>query len=392
MKQGNKNLRKLKVLTEEQKKRFAAYLPDKVYTTERNISILVAISQVCMILMFMANKQIAWENTRAMKYFVLYLFLLITTCLALLLYRYTYTNKKYKGFLWLRRCYASMLCLWVLGITYMEQMNGKNLSVYCYLMPTTAALLLLTPIESTLIFGGSWLGLFAMLLMIGDPYGNMFGVMVNGVFVTVLTLFISYRYYRSTAVEFCDMETISQQYKEIERSNTLLQQMVHVDQLTGLLNRHYLLEKTYPKFEESQKQQEFGMFLMLDIDYFKQYNDTYGHIQGDECLRVMADVIRTLSKRYDAEAIRYGGEEFLIIKLSHEAFDAKQFANQLLKQLYDSNMERSDVEFDRVSVSIGLWSGELQRVPHIEVAIKHADDALYQAKAAGRNQIVYSME
>lgn len=390
MKLGKKDFGKLSVLTDEQRQRFHEYLPGKVYTTERNISILVAISQACMMLTFLVNGQVRWGNTRATKYFLLYTFLLVGTCLALFLYRYTFTNKKYHGFLWLRRCYASVLCLWVLGITYMEQMNGKNLSVYCYLMPTTAALLLLSPLESTIIFGGSWLGLMAMLLAVGNEYGNMFGVMVNSVFVTVLTLFISYRYYRSMAVEFCDMETISKQYQEIERSNALLQQVAHIDQLTGLYNRHYLLEKIYPMFEVSQQHHQYGMFLMLDIDYFKQYNDTYGHIQGDACLRIMADVLRAISKEEQADAIRYGGEEFLIIKLSQDPYDGMLFAKRLLTAIHDAAIARSDVEFDRVTVSVGLWDGELTSVSHIEAAIKYADDGLYQAKSSGRNRIIYN--
>ena len=378
------------ILSPDEKERFKRYLPTKVYHTEKNISILVAASQLCMILLFLFNQNLSFQNPRTLTYFCLYVFLLTVTGVAYCLYKYTVKNKKYVMFTWLRRCYAFLLCCWVLGITFLEQMKGNGLAVYCYLLPTTAALLLLSPLESTIIFGSTWGGLFYMLIANSAQKQHIFGDMVNGAFVTVLSLFISFRYYQSMAKEFQDRETIANQYAEIKKNNTLLENLAHVDQLTGLYNRHYLQETIYPKFETYKAQKFYGMCLMMDIDYFKQYNDTYGHLQGDDCLKNIANIICTFCEEEAASAIRYGGEEFLIIKLSNEPFDAPLLAEKLLQAIKMAKLPHHDVPLGFVTISAGLWVDNLSQVKDIEYAIQQADNALYDAKRQGRNRIVSS--
>lgn len=377
-------------LTPEQKKRFQEYIPLKVYATEKNIAIIVALIQLVMIIIFINSRHLSLEFTRTMGYFSLYVFLFVVTCFAIVLYPYTVNRKKYDQFFWLRRIYTAFLCLWVLGITCMELIGGKSLSVYCYLLPTTAAFLLLTPLESAVIFGCTWLTLVFVSIKFATSSGNMFGYIINGILVTLLSFFISYRYYRSTAIEFCDRDIISRQYDEIQRKNDLLVELVNIDQLTGLNNRHYLLNNIYPLFASARTKGYYGMCLMLDIDYFKQFNDLYGHVQGDVCLQRIAGIIRTNSLKDEASSIRYGGEEFLIIKISEQTFDAKKFAQNLLSSIKKEHIERDDVKEKSVTVSAGLWYGNLKHMEHIEEAIKYADDALYEAKKTGRNRIICS--
>lgn len=379
-------------LTPEQKIKFQQYLPTKVYQTEKNISILVAASQLCMILLFLSNKRVSFENPRTLGYFSLYVFLLTITGIAYLLYTYTVRHQKMRAFLWVRRIYAFLLCAWVIGITFLEQMNGNGLSVYYYLLPTTAALLLLTPTESTIIIGSTWCSLMYILYSNPQYQDHMFGYMVNSIFVTVLSLFISLRYYQSTAQEFLDRETIAAQYDEIKTANQLLARLAHVDQLTSLYNRHYLHEAIYPIFSDFQKENAFGVCLMMDIDYFKQYNDLFGHLQGDDCLKRIARVFEEFCEANNATAIRYGGEEFLLLRFSQQPFDAMVFAKNVHDTLQQANIPRDDVPLKRVTVSGGLWFGSLQEVPEIEIAIQQADDALYQAKSQGRNRIVSAVD
>ena len=375
-------------LTPEQKIRFQEYLPKKVYHTERNIAIVVAFTQLSMIALFSSDLVRTFANPRSFTYFCLYIFLFLATIAAIILYRFTVRRKKFKAFLWLRRWYICMLCIWVLGITYLEQQSGKSLSVYCYLVPTTAAVLLLTPLENLIAFGGMWCGLAIMLLTMGVNEEQIFANLVNSIFVTVLALFISYRYYQSLATEFRDRETIEAQYDEIQKANALLQQLVHIDKLTGLYNRYYLMEEIYPEFDKYRPHHYMGMFMMMDIDFFKQYNDNFGHLQGDECLKAIANILQEVCELEGASAIRYGGEEFLIVKISKDAFDAKGIAQRLLDRLKQAGLQRNDVEEGIVTVSAGLWYNHIQVVQHIEQAIKYADDALYQAKTSGRNRIV----
>lgn len=378
------------ILTPEEKLRFDAYLPGKVYTTERTMSVVVAATQVCMILLFFAGGRLSHPNPRTLAYFALYLFLLTTTICSFFLYSTTYRRQRYQTLLWLRRGYALCLGFWVLGITCLEIVAGNGLSVYCYLLPTTAAVLMLTPVESLVTFGATWAGLFFLLLTISANQRDVFSELVNSAFVTILTLFISFRYYSSMAKEFLDRETIAQQYEAIKQSNTLLEKLAYLDQLTGLYNRHFLHETVYPQAACHIGSEDHTMCLMMDIDYFKQYNDLYGHLQGDICLKRLAEVIRLHCGEGQVAAIRYGGEEFLLLKTGPAPFDHQAFAQTLQEKMKEAELPRSDVPQQRVTVSIGLWYGVLSESLDLNAAIQRADDALYQAKSLGRDRVELS--
>lgn len=380
------------IITPEEKEGFYNYIPDKVYKTERSIAYIVLLTQICMMLLFIIYGRLDVENLRSVGYYLLYLYLAITTSIAIILYRHTYQKKSFTAFQWVRRIYVICLCIWVLGITCLEQMVGKGLSVYCYLMPTTSAFILLSPKESACIIGGTWLSMTVMLFGFISFHDNAFSNIVNSFFVSILSLFIAYRYYRSMAIEYCDRQTISSQYQKIEKSNSLLQRMIHIDQLTQMYNRRYLLDYIFPMFDVCKEKHHYGVFLMLDIDYFKQYNDTYGHLQGDECLKQIADILIEVCQKHDASAVRYGGEEFLIVKMTDTTMDGFAFAEQLLSTIQNADLKRSDVALGRVSISMGLWSGLLSQISHIENAIRYADTALYKAKTLGRNCVVQSEE
>ena len=242
------------------------------------------------------------------------------------------------------------------------------------------------PLESILIFGGSWSVLTGMLAFTASPHFT--ADLINSSFTTVLALFISIRSYQSMAVTYRDRETIAKQYREIEKANVMLNRMACTDQLTGLYNRRYLIENVRGLFESYQKSRMHAVLLMLDIDYFKQYNDTYGHLNGDECLKQMGAVIRTYSQENGMIAVRYGGEEFLAIKFC-EAQEAGDFAGELQKRIAKAGLPRADAKNGRVTVSIGVWRGSLEELDSFEVALKYADQALYDAKKAGRDCICY---
>lgn len=140
-------------------------------------------------------------------------------------------------------------------------------------------------------------------------------------------------------------------------------------------------------FNENLKNNLHSMCLILDIDFFKQYNDNYGHLKGDECIKQITKVIREFCDRYDANAIRYGGEEFLIIKVDKNEIDALVIANELLYEINKENITRDDLEINHVTVSIGIWDDSMFKVETLETAIHYADNALYKAKAEGRNRI-----
>jgi len=149
------------------------------------------------------------------------------------------------------------------------------------------------------------------------------------------------------------------------------------DSLTGCGNRRYMEIMLEKIFAESKRYGRHLSAIMLDIDYFKKYNDTYGHIAGDNLLIRLAAIVSQEIRDTDL-VIRYGGEEFLILLPETELQSALEVAERI----------RKDVEAKGdITVSLGV-STYVKEMQNKEALISSADEALYQAKGAGRNRVV----
>lgn len=166
---------------------------------------------------------------------------------------------------------------------------------------------------------------------------------------------------------------------EIHRLNQQLEHLLAHDQMTNLLSRSHFMRRM------GEMNGTFrGSVLMLDIDLFKQVNDTYGHLVGDEVIRRVAKVIEEHVQQ-DGMAARYGGEEFVVCLPRHDLDDAMRRAEEIRQAVENQTMTVSTGKDLKCTISIGLGyaNGEL---PLAEV-LRHADDALYLAKNQGRNRV-----
>ena len=133
--------------------------------------------------------------------------------------------------------------------------------------------------------------------------------------------------------------------------------------------------------------QEPLALLMLDLDYFKQYNDEFGHLAGDECLRKVAHVLQqTLGRPYDLLA-RFGGEEFVVLLPRTELSGARFLAERMLQRVADLHLPHPLTPTGQVSLSAGLACAVPLEQSSPLVLLQQADDLLYKAKQAGRNQL-----
>lgn len=164
-----------------------------------------------------------------------------------------------------------------------------------------------------------------------------------------------------------------------------LLQLTYKDSLTGLFNRHYLDLEVANVFKQASRDKLPFSLLMLDIDFFKLYNDHYGHLQGDICLKIVADVIeRSIQRPLDA-AIRYGGEEFLVILPFTDFEGVKFICDRISKELKAINVPHVKSNWGRATISIGGVIFEHQSNVSFDDLVNCADEALYAAKSAGRN-------
>jgi diguanylate cyclase (GGDEF)-like protein/PAS domain S-box-containing protein len=181
--------------------------------------------------------------------------------------------------------------------------------------------------------------------------------------------------------------------KETERRFAMERDELHglafKDSLTGLSNRRYLdqqLELLWQQ-EVDAAGERFLAVLMVDVDHYKSYNDSYGHQAGDECLRVIASAISSAAGRSSDVVGRYGGEEFTLILRNADAAGARVVAERIREKIEELRLPHASSPFGLVTLSIGVAAQQPTTSSKPSELVEAADRALYAAKRAGRNQI-----
>ena len=175
-------------------------------------------------------------------------------------------------------------------------------------------------------------------------------------------------------------------HKKIE----MLDKLVRIDDLTGIYNRREYNNKIEMEINRAQRTQTPLALLMIDIDYFKLYNDTYGHGLGDKCLIKIAKTINNIGLRKSDLFARYGGEEFVIVLPNTNLDGAILVANRVMKSINDlKEPHKSSKVSEYVTLSVGIASIIPQKETSVVEFESLADKELYKAKENGRNQISY---
>ena len=182
---------------------------------------------------------------------------------------------------------------------------------------------------------------------------------------------------------------IAERTSALETANLQLYRLATMDGLTQVANRRCFDEYWLQQWTLLQQEKQPLSLIIMDVDYFKNYNDHYGHLAGDECLRQVAQGISKLLMRPQDLVARYGGEEFVVI-LPHTPIEgAKKVAEGVISIIYNLNLAHATSQVcDRITLSIGVACVVPNADLSWEMPISLADKALYQAKREGRNRIV----
>ena len=176
--------------------------------------------------------------------------------------------------------------------------------------------------------------------------------------------------------------------QELDAANRELQRLSTTDGLTGIANRRFFDELVVREWRRCTRMKQPISLVMIDVDHFKKYNDTYGHQAGDECLKAVAAQVARASPRASDLAARYGGEEFVLVLGETTIEGAKWVANLIRQHVADLNMPHVASPSQRVTISCGAASLMPRDDLSLETLLKAADSALYLAKAQGRNTVV----
>ncbi|MGA1411436.1 MAG: sensor domain-containing diguanylate cyclase [Prochlorotrichaceae cyanobacterium] len=188
------------------------------------------------------------------------------------------------------------------------------------------------------------------------------------------------------------IEKVKERTQDLEKANTQLLRLSRTDALTKVANRGEFNRVLNHEINRLKRSQQRIALLMLDVDFFKRYNDRYGHLQGDYCLIQVAQALKQVVKRSTDLLARYGGEEFVIILPESDLAGAIVVAEQIQQTVRQLKIPHEDSDVNAVvTVSMGISVIKLCPSPLVvetwsEILIKQADAALYQAKTQGRDR------
>lgn len=178
---------------------------------------------------------------------------------------------------------------------------------------------------------------------------------------------------------------------EVKKRECHLEELACKDALTSLYNRQFFVQSVPRLVRQMNREKAELSVLMIDIDDFKKYNDTYGHLKGDEVIRLVAGAIAKGAQRPMDLLFRFGGEEFVVLLPKVSLAKAKIVANRISSAVRELLIKNAKSSYGRVTVSIGAATSQRgSGINFIEV-LKKADKAMYKAKCAGKNMLVASI-
>jgi two-component system cell cycle response regulator len=183
-------------------------------------------------------------------------------------------------------------------------------------------------------------------------------------------------------------QRLLEKQRQLEKTKRTLEGLALKDGLTGLYNRRHFSEQLAREWNRARREHLPLSLFMIDIDHFKRFNDTYGHLAGDQCIKLVADTIKRCFARGSDLVARYGGEEFVALAAGVDRRQARERAELLREAIRELTGERNGRSAQLVTVSVGLatMTPDERLVP--EDMLEAADRALYQAKRQGRDRVV----
>jgi diguanylate cyclase (GGDEF)-like protein len=192
---------------------------------------------------------------------------------------------------------------------------------------------------------------------------------------------------RARARERVLERTVAERTLQLEEANTKLLQLSEVDPLTGIANRRRFEETLAREWRRAMRDEMPLSLVMIDIDFFKDFNDALGHQVGDQCLRRVAGEIREALTRPGDLVARYGGEEFAAVLPSTPSRGAESVAEMLRARVETLATRHPTAPLGVVTISLGVATGTPGLATSPEALVASADEALYRAKRAGKNRV-----
>ncbi|MCC2637205.1 MAG: diguanylate cyclase [Moraxellaceae bacterium] len=283
-----------------------------------------------------------------------------------------------------------VLAIAVLGTHLLDNPRLTQMNSYVALLIIS---ILVLPLRLSLIVSSltSLTGIFVgvgIVLLLGRPvdWAMMAWYCLGSLLVMV---FVGAVIERQERISFLQGLLLEHESSERQRLNLALERLAQQDGLTHLANRRHFDETLLREWERLRRENRPMALLFIDVDFFKPYNDTYGHAAGDECLAALGVVLQHAARRPGDLAARYGGEEFVIILPGTDVAGAREVAERILQDVDALALPHAGSQAAaHVTVSIGLAARLPQPGEAPQALLDAADKAVYAAKRGGRHRIV----
>lgn len=265
-------------------------------------------------------------------------------------------------------------------ISAMPFADHSYLIVFYTNMLLIGTLLYLSNIEMCLVAAPSLVIISALFIMYPQSVIHQESNYINIISVTFFSFIMAYVNYSAKRNQFNAIKIIEDQHKELYKRST-------IDELTGLSNRRSINETLQSVMKESREFNSSLGLLMIDVDYFKLFNDFYGHLKGDLCLATIASVLKEIAEVENGFVGRFGGEEFLVVIQNKSQIELIQLGERICEGIRGLALPHEQSPLNIVTLSVGITIKlEFQNLTSTEL-IDNADRALYKAKANGRNRV-----
>lgn len=260
-----------------------------------------------------------------------------------------------------------------------------------YLMAvlTVAAFLYQGALRGILVFAAAFLLFSLTALAFSADSRLLLSALVNGGIGSLLAFVVSRVTFAGFLRNFRNDAFIAEQKRKLIESNELLQQLSFRDPLTNVANRRFLEMTLSSEWKLHVRSRDCLSIIMIDIDWFKSFNDTYGHLAGDDCLRRVATALETSVRRSTDLVTRYGGEEFCVLLPLTELEGAILAGHSMMRAVQDLQIPHGGSPFGFVTVSMGVAGCLPDHAGHADELVHAADTALYNAKTEGKNRLAW---
>jgi diguanylate cyclase (GGDEF)-like protein len=206
------------------------------------------------------------------------------------------------------------------------------------------------------------------------------------IIIIIAILIISYNVFVSIQQDHTKLELAA---KKLKRINKKLEDVSYTDSLTTLHNRRYFNLVYDRELKQAKRDKNYITFMMLDIDYFKQYNDTYGHVEGDNALKEVSKVLKETLKRPNDYVFRLGGEEFGVLLTKTNESNSARLARDICDSIRERKIKHKNSQVNEfLTISIGIVCCVADESLHNEILISRSDEMLYEAKESGRDRYI----